>query len=73
MVSIKEYGGKILGKAKITKIMTTTFIDLPLNNPGHETAKNKEHQREVLSGYYAFLGRPIKDKDRFLIINFQLI
>lgn len=62
-----------IGEALITKITKTTFAEIPLVDEGHELAKNKEHQREVLSGYYAFLGRPIADADPFLIIEFKLI
>lgn len=72
VVFIKEYGGGIISKAKIISKKSTTFLELPLNTPGHETAKDKEHQRKVLSGYYAFLGRPIADNDPFLIIEFKL-
>jgi hypothetical protein len=64
---------KLLGGGKIIKITSTTFKEIPLKTPGHETARNKEHQRQVLSGYYAFLGRPIADDDPFLIIEFKLL
>lgn len=73
VVSIKEYGGAIIGPAKITKKVSTTFVDLPLDSPGHETPKDKEHQRKVLSSYYAFLGREIRDDDPFIILDFELI
>ncbi len=73
VVSIKEYGGAIIGPAKITQKVSTTFLDLPLDSPGHETPKDKEHQRKVLSGYYAFLGREIRDPDPFIILDFELI
>ncbi len=73
IVTIKEYGGGILGPAKITKKIKTTFKGLPLKNDGHETPKNKEHQRKVMSGYYAFFGREIRDEDPFIILDFKLI
>lgn len=69
---LKSMGGAIIGPAKITKKVSTTFIGLPLDSPGHETPKEKEHQRKVLSGYYAFLGREIRDDDPFIILDFEL-
>ena len=73
-VIIKEnFVEEPVGGALITKITKTTFVEIPLNDEGHERAKSKEHQRQVLSGYYAFLGRPITDDDPFLIIEFELL
>jgi len=46
---------------------------LPISTEGHEVYQDKEHQRQVFSGYYAFLSRPIKDLDEFLIFEFELI
>ncbi|MCL4397974.1 hypothetical protein M1403_03015 [Patescibacteria group bacterium] len=60
-------------KAVITGKKKTFFKDLPLTNPGHEAPENKEHQRQILSGYYAYLGRSIADDDPFIIIDFELI
>ncbi len=60
-------------KAKISQKMSTTFINLPLNSPGHESPRDKEHQREIMTGYYAYLGRKIKDDDPFLIFDFELV
>ena len=65
--------GKVIDQAYILKKENSTFIKLPLNARGHESCENKEQQRKVLSGYYAYLGRPIKDSDPFLIFEFQLI
>ena len=45
---------------------------LPISYSGHEEYADKEHQRSVLSGYYAVLGRPIEDSDVFLIICFEI-
>jgi hypothetical protein len=58
-VFIKDYAGKqVIGQAKIT---------------GKQAITNKQHQRKVFSGYYAYLGRPLRDDDSFLIIDFKLI
>jgi hypothetical protein len=73
-VFIKDYAGKqVIGQAKITGKQAITFKDLPLKLPGHEIYTNKQHQRKVFSGYYAYLGRPLRDDDSFLIIDFKLI
>ncbi len=63
---------KVIGKAKVISKEQTTFGELPLNIPGHETYTNKEHQRKVFSGYYAYLGKNIQDDDVFLILGFKL-
>lgn len=62
-----------IGQGLITNKVKVTFKDLPLSSPGHETPKNKEHQREVFSGYYAFLERKIQDSDEFFILDFKLL
>lgn len=59
--------GKIIAKRKLT------FTELPLKLDEHETYRNKEHQRRVLSGYYAYLNREIQDTDLFLKIDFKLV
>lgn len=64
---------KAYGKAKVISKEKTTFDKLPLSSPGHETYKDKEHQRKVFFGYYAYLGRKIRDGDEFLILGFKLI
>jgi len=61
------------GKAIVIGKKFVTFSDLPLEELGHESYINKEHQRRVFSSYYAYLGRPIADSDPFLIIEFKLI
>lgn len=65
--------GKRMGKVRIAAKKETTFKDLPLTDPTHESYRSKEHQREVLSGYYAYLGRKIMDNDPFLVFDFELI
>ena len=60
-------------KAIITNKPYTTFSELPLKIEGHEIYSGKEDQRRVLSTYYAYLGRVVKDNDPFLIIDFKLI
>jgi hypothetical protein len=64
---------QIVGKAKITGKSSTTFEGLPLDSGTHESYRDKEHQRKVLSGYYAYIGQPIDDKDEFLVFDFKLI
>ena len=60
-------------KVKITAKWQITFADLSLSFDKHETYKDKEHQRQVLGGYYAYIGRPIRDDDIFLIFEFELV
>lgn len=74
VVSIQDSSSKqIMGKAMITGKSSTTFDAIPLNSGIHESYKDKEHQRKVLSGYYAYIGRPIEDKDEFLVFDFKLL
>lgn len=63
---------KVGAKVVITAKRKTLFSDLPLVFDKHETYKDKEHQRNVLSGYYAYIGRPIRDDDVFLVFEFEL-
>lgn len=65
--------GQKVAKARITKKEYTAFAKLPLKTEGHETYRDKEHQRQVFSGYYQYLGRPITDDDEFLVLDFELI
>lgn len=62
---------EIIGHAKVTGKLRTTFAALPLENSGHEPYPNKDAQRNVFSNYYAYLQRPIKNDDVFLIITFS--
>lgn len=74
IVSIQDSSSKqIVGSAKITHKSSTTFKDLPLDSSAHESYRDKEHQRSILSGYYAYIGRPIQDEDDFLVFDFQLL
>jgi hypothetical protein len=74
VVEIQDSSSKrIMGKAKITAKSSTTFKELPLNNGSHESYRDKDHQRHVLSGYYAYIGRPIDEKDEFLVFDFKLL
>ena len=59
---------KIISHAIVTNISEISFKDIPLDVDGHETYKSKKHQRKVMSGYYAYLGREIQDDDLFLVI-----
>jgi|GEM_PF-2260691 len=63
---------EIIGEAVVTHKERTTFDKLPLENPGHEPYNDKESQRKVFSHYYAYIKRPLKDDDLFLIIEFRL-
>ena len=64
------------GKQEATVIIEskykTKFCDLPLVFDKHEQYDNREHMRSVLSGYYAYLGRPLRDDDIFLVFEFEL-
>ena len=74
IIEIQNYQTKeTVVKARITDKQRTTFGGSPTTPEGHETYRNKEHQREVFSGYYAYIGRPIKDDDLFLILGFSLV
>lgn len=64
---------KIIGKAEVVDKSQLTFAELPLKTSGHETYKNKGHQRKVLSGYYAYLKRELRDNDVFLKLEFKLL
>lgn len=64
---------EVVGKLRVTQKSRTTFAELPLENSAHEAYKNKEHQRQVLSGYYAYIGRPLEDSDPFLVFGFELV
>lgn len=65
--------GELICKARIRSASKTTFANLPLDDGGHESYEDKEHQRKVFSGYYGYLGRDIKNDDPFLVISFELI
>ncbi len=56
---------RVVGKGKVS------FGELPVQIEGHETYHDKEHQRKVFSGYYAYIGREISDSDPFLVIEFE--
>lgn len=58
--------------AKITQKSKLSFKELPLKINVHESYRDKEHQRSVLNGYYAFLGRSIRDDDQFIRFDFIL-
>lgn len=64
---------EIVANTKIKAKSQTTFKDLPLSNGMHEGYKDKNHQKQVFSGYYAYLNRPIDDNDEFLVFVFELI
>jgi hypothetical protein len=63
----------IVTNAVITRKTKATFAELPVSTGSHESYTDKEHQRNVLSGYYAYIGRKIKDDDPFLIFSFKLV
>lgn len=73
-VSIQDSStGAIAAKVKIVNKRRATFKELPIRIGTHEAYRDKEHQRQVQSGYYAYLGRPIRDDDPFLIFDFELV
>ncbi len=65
--------GEAACKVAITKKSHLVFEDLPLTINAYETYDNKEQQRDVISGYYAFRGKPIQDKDEFIKFEFELL
>lgn len=75
IISVKEnFVDEPINTARITNKQEILFMDLPFQTENaHETYNDKEHQRKVFSGYYAFLGRAIKDDDKFFVIDFELI
>ena len=73
-VTIQNYDTKeAVAQAKITQKEKIKFSEIPLDTDGHETYRDKEQQRKVFSGYYAYLGREIQDDDLFLVLHFQLL
>ena len=64
---------KVEARVKIVAKKQLTFADLPLDFDKHEVYRDKEHQRQVLGGYYAYIGRKIRDDDLFLVFEFELI
>jgi hypothetical protein len=75
VVYIKERGKEtVFAKALITVKKSVLFSQIPPSSPlAHESYRDREHMRRVISGYYAFLGRPVKDDDQFFVIDFKLI
>ncbi|HSX02068.1 MAG TPA: hypothetical protein VLI05_02005 [Candidatus Saccharimonadia bacterium] len=65
--------GESVGRARIASKAEVAFGDLPIATDRHESYRDKEHQRQVMSGYYAFLGRPIADEDPFLVFDLELL
>ena len=63
----------VAAKVVITAKRKVLFSDLSLSLDKYGTYRNKEHQRQVLSGYYAYIGRPIYDDDIFLVFEFELL
>lgn len=64
---------EVVGQATVTGKSFVTFQDLPLDTPGHEAYADKEHQRKIFEGYYAYTGQPIEDDSIFLVLEFALI
>ena len=75
VVTVKEnFVEEPIGKARITAKQEVLFRDIPYKTENaHESCESKEHQRKVMSGYYACLGRPISDDDPFIILDFELL
>lgn len=63
---------EVVASATITSKSRITFGDMPVDDGSHEAYRDKEHQRDVISGYYAYLERPIGDADEFLVFTFEL-
>ncbi len=65
--STEEVKARVVVKAKASVI----FKNLPLAFDKHESYRDKNHQRQVLGGYYAYIGREIRDDDVFLVFEFE--
>ena len=63
---------KIEASVKIVAKKKLLFADLPLGFDKHEVYRDKEHQRQVLGGYYSYIGHKIRDDDLFLVLEFEL-
>lgn len=73
-ISIQDSStGEIKANAKIVNKTSTIFDELPIQIGTHEAYRDKEHQRKVLSGYYAYLGRSLSNEDPFLVFDFELV
>lgn len=74
MVSLQNSATKnIFACAMVTAKSKVEFIDLPIKSNIHESYESKEHQRGVLSGYYKYLKRPLRDDDEFTVFQFALV
>lgn len=72
-IKLKDYGSsQNFGSAETISKARVPFIKLPLRIEGHECYRDKEHQRQVFSGYYNYKNQKIKDDDIFLVIEFVL-
>ncbi len=63
----------VVARARIVGKHQISFGDLPISSSTYESYRDKEHQRAVMSGYYAFLGRQIRDDDPFLVFDYELL
>lgn len=64
---------KVEARIKVSSKKRQIFAELPLSFDSHETYRDKDHQRHVLNGYYAYIGRDIRDDDVFLVFEFKLV
>lgn len=64
---------QIEARVEVSAKSRLNFAELPLGFDEHEAYRDKEHQRQVLGGYYAYIGRMIRDDDLFLVFKFKLI
>ena len=72
-VKIQNFAtGEIVAEAEITGKEILGFKELPLKIDGHEKYRDKKHQIEIFSNYYAYIGRPIADTENFLILSFEI-
>lgn len=63
---------RVEAAVRITAKRRMPFRDLPITFDKHESYRDKDHQRRVLGGHYAYIGREIRDDDEFLIFEFEL-
>lgn len=58
------------GEIEIVGITKMSFLDLPIDQRGHETYFSKEEQRQVFERFYK---RAVFDNDPVIIIEFKVV
>lgn len=55
---------------EILDVSQTSFIELPIDRPGHEVYVSKEAQRKIFEGFYSI---QVKDTDLLLVLEFKVV